>query len=355
MSDRILSSLVAKTYGEQWDMFPALAPYSGSHLFAAIDKIGVWLKQQADRAGKGDLVDMNQNWTKAFQSIVRNQLNKSGKHRNDPDLVEDVMYEVMPKINSAFIGNFDKEKFPGITFESYVMRRVQQRTVDYLRQDYERNRRVELPPSDDGDGGNEDVDVFKQPNTTRPEDIMSDQVFDEAELTRDITKWLSKTKRADWYMKIWPMMMDGHSGVDMAKELNVSPTIINRYVKGIAEELKAFAEATDNDELMRALLSRTTKRHWGHVDAAVDLSNRLHKYFASMRDVAKIRQAKLIKVHHKDDVLSSDTMGSFIQSQFMADSEIEARVSTFCKQVAEADDIIETDDGQLAFLFGKED
>lgn len=335
-------------------MFPSLAPYNRSaHYLAAIDKIGVWLKQQADAVGKGDLVDMNQNWTEAFQKIVRNTLNKSGKHRNDPDLVEDVMYEVMPKINSPFIDNFSKEKYPGMTFEGYIFRRVQQRAIDYLRQDYDRNLRVNLKPTEDGTGPDEELDVLTQPGGVGPGGA-ENQDFMESELDRDITNWLAKSKRADWYLKLWPLMKAGYKGTDMAKQLGVSPTIVNRYMKGIEEELKSFAEATDNDDLLRMLMSRTTKRH-SQFDLATDLCNRLYVYCASKRAVDKVRQAKLIKVHHKQDVLSSDTMGSFIQSQFMADSEIEAKVSTFCKQIAEADDIIETDDGQLAFLFTKDD
>lgn len=313
---------------------------------AAPDGFAQWLKQQADAVGKGNLVNVNFDWEGAFKKVIRNALGRSPRHRNNPDTVDELAHEILLKMNSEKIAQFDPTK--GASFEQFILRFVQFRVADYIKGDHDVNRRKELPPSEDGDT-NDPLDTLSGPDNSTSFNLDYDQ------LVREIFDHLAKTNRAEWYTKIFRYTLMGESSADIARKEGVSSGIISRYIKGLDEELQKYAEATDNDLLLRLLQSRTTKRHFHTTgsDEALDIGNAFMKYKQMTTRAASI-EAKQVKIVHKEDLLSPDVMGTFIQSQYVSDKELEANVDDFVSQIGAADDILEIDGGELSFLFSDE-
>ena len=179
--------------------------------------------------------------------------------------------------------------------------------------------------------------------------------MDYTQLVREVFQHLAQTKRADWYTKMFNYALQGYSSKEMAEKEGVSQTIVSRYIKGLEDELKSYAQKTDNDLLLRLIQNKTTRRHtFRQADELQDIGDALRQYKKQVEArTASVEFARSISRSRSHDILSDDVMGDFIQSQFVGDTEIHGRVDDFVSMIQNAGDVIERDDGDLTFLTEK--
>ena len=108
--------------------------------FIAADAVSQWLTQQANAVGKADVVDPSFEWEKAFKRVIRSIAQKSGQHRNNPAILEDMFTDVMMKIDSHIIDNYNPDDPNARTFPVYILKYVQRRALDWLKKDHDVNR-----------------------------------------------------------------------------------------------------------------------------------------------------------------------------------------------------------------------
>lgn len=356
MSKRTLASILPQRYGHQYpEIVRTVHVVAADH--TAADSFGIWLQDQAKAAGRENLINPNEPWESRFKTVIRNTLNKSAQHRDDPALVEEVAHSVMMKINSDFLSKYDSSK--GTNIQQYVLRRVQQRTIDYLQGDHGVNKRVNPTLKDDDGNTLDPLDQVSNDDVTDPEDRPEFQM-EYNDLIRSINKYLDTTNRAEWYKRIFGDILEGNTRADIVKKYNVSTAIITRYIGGLEEELKKYAAKTDN-ELLAQLLSggvgRRKKQSSDYTVMAAELSEVFQEYkslTASARGrVARVTQHVItpVRVLTTKNLISDDSLSSFIQDQYLGDRQIASDTDDFIEKINAASDIIVSGDNDLTFLF----
>lgn len=355
MSKKTLESILPQRYGHQYPEGLRTVHRIAAEAAKGSDSFGIWLQQQADAAGKQGLINPNSPWENGFKTVIRNVFNKSGKHRDNPSLVEEAASAILMKIDSNFLGNYDPTK--GTTIQQYIFRRVQQRAMDYLKVDHGTNRRVD-PTTRDEDGNTIDpMDQISNDDVTDPEDRPEFQM-EYRDLVRSIKDYLQTTNRAEWYTRIFSDILEGNTRQDIIKKYGVSSAIITRYIGGLEEELRKYAQQTDNEllgQLLAGGVGRRKKSADGHI--AIELAD-VFKEYKEMSDshtasshTASQHVIKPVTVLRTPNRLSQDGLSELIQDMYLGDSQIKDETDTFIEKIAAADDIIAPDDASLAMLF----
>lgn len=307
-------------------------------------------KFQLAKGGKGALYDKSFDYDKLFAGLAGKYFRKSPVNldaEDKTDLIVDVLNQILtPATVKALDADRDPIKYFGGMFEM----RMQSAMRDWVTR---RLREVKNQNSEMTD------DEFFDHMDDRKHSLFDQVHF--VDMVKQLSKFLAAKPEGKYYVPMFAMLQQGYSNTEVAKELNVSPAIVTRYLQRMKDAILEFAKKTNNSLLFDLMSEYLGKRKHsddtaaGNKDFLIDVLKQYKKRVGSDQDRNPAGQVLTIALTKEDDVFSDSVLADIAMDPSVTNDQLVHQAEEFLEYLASQDDLVEQADSVIGLRYVSDD
>jgi RNA polymerase sigma factor (sigma-70 family) len=308
-----------------------------------------YIQDQFKKANKIGDFDTNQDYDRFFKGVASSIFSKS-PIKIPIDIQSDlIMNAIMQVVTPKTVKEYDPNKKIEVYFVSMFRNRLLNEVKSYITKQMK-----EVHPLDDRDDADrnftqeEKLDVLQKPSKETPESKLYYK-----ELIQSIKKFMKQRIRGDVQIKVLDFLLTGHSNDDISKRLNVSPSLISRYMNDVRDSVLEYSKKTKNDTLYEYMIKFSKVKKHANEDFSymIDVFKNYKKKVGGFEktrvpsgDITKIRKVIF------QDKISDEAIAKCILNDSYSSSNLKSDLDEYFSFLNDQDEVIESEDGKIVGL-----